>query len=70
MREKFHCPRCKNEKTIDYGDTFDCPLCNLEFEKKDFEIFDDEDDILSIEEKLGIVKVLNTNSEKKKKHTN
>ena len=70
MKEKLHCPRCKNKKIIDYGDTFDCPLCNLEFEKKDFELFDDESDILAIEEKLEIVKILKTNSEKKNEHTN
>ena len=66
MKEKFHCPRCKNKKIIDYGDTFDCPICNLEFEKKDFELFDDESEILAIQEKLEVIKVLNTNSKEKK----
>ena len=70
MKENLHCPRCKSKKVIDYGDTFDCPICNLEFEKKDFKLFDDESDILAIEEKVEIVKVLKTNSEKKNEHTN
>ncbi|MFX1337755.1 MAG: hypothetical protein ACFFDK_04030 [Promethearchaeota archaeon] len=65
MKEKLHCPRCKNKRIIDYGDTFDCPLCHLEFEKKDFALFDDESNILSIEEKLEVLKVIKTNSKKK-----
>ena len=69
IKEKLHCPRCKSRKLIDYGETFDCPICNLEFEKKDFETFDDESAILSIEEKLEIIKVLDTDSKKEKEHT-
>jgi len=65
MKEKLHCPRCKNEKIIDYGETFDCPICNLEFEKKDLELYDDESNILSIEEKLEVLKTIKTNSKKK-----
>jgi len=55
---KLHCPRCKTEDIIDYDDTFDCPICFLEFEKKDFDTFKDESIILSIDEKLAILKVL------------
>ena len=69
MNEELHCPRCKNNKIIDYGDTFDCLICKLEFEKKDLELFDDESAILSIEEKLEIVKVLKTNSENNEERT-
>ena len=61
MNKELHCPRCKNNKIIDYGDTFDCLICKLEFEKKDLELYDDESAILSIEEKLDIVKVLKAN---------
>jgi len=57
QRRRYHCPRCKNEDIIEYGETFDCPKCVLEFEKKDFELFDDED-ILSIQEKMRIIKSL------------
>lgn len=62
---KYHCPRCGNNKIIDYGESFDCPVCVLEFEKGDFELFDDEKDILSVEEKHEIVRILfDTNKEK------
>ena len=54
----YHCPRCKNPKIIDYGDIFDCPLCKLEFEKRDIDEIKDESSILAIEEKLGIIKEL------------
>ena len=62
MKKKYHCPRCHNDKIIDYEDTFECPKCRLEFEKRDFELFD-EDQILSIEEKLKLTKILNLDSE-------
>jgi uncharacterized Zn finger protein (UPF0148 family) len=70
MKEKLHCPRCKNKNIIDYGETFDCPICNLEFEKKDLEKFEDESNILSIEEKLEVVKVLKENSKNKDESPN
>ena len=57
LTKKYHCPRCKNEKIIEYDDSFDCPICRLEFEKKNFEIFED-DEILAVEEKVKIVKTL------------
>ncbi|MFX0072078.1 MAG: hypothetical protein ACFFAO_13400 [Candidatus Hermodarchaeota archaeon] len=50
---QYHCPRCGTKNIIDYEDTIECPRCRLEFEKSDFENFEDED-ILSIEEKLDI----------------
>ncbi|MFX1277099.1 MAG: hypothetical protein ACFFBP_19410 [Promethearchaeota archaeon] len=46
----YHCPRCGNNNIINYDDTFDCPNCNLEFNKSDFKFYAD-DEILSIEEK-------------------
>ena len=57
LTKKFHCPRCKNEKIIDYGESFDCPICRLEFEKKDFDKYDEEN-ILSVEEKMDLVKAI------------
>ena len=69
MKKKLHCPRCQSDKLIDYGDTFDCLVCKLEFEKKDLELYDDESEILSIEEKLEIIKVLKTNSEDEEERT-
>ena len=46
----LHCPRCGNKQLIVHEDTFDCPICELEFEIKDLDQFDD-DQILSIDEK-------------------
>ena len=57
LTKKFHCPRCKNDKIIDYGESFDCPICRLEFEKKDFDKYDEEN-ILSVEEKMDLVKAI------------
>ena len=52
----LHCPRCGNiEDLIVFPDTFECIKCKKEFEKKDLELYDD-DQILSIDEKLGSVK--------------
>ena len=55
---QYHCPRCGNIKIIDYPDSFDCPLCNLEFEKKDFDMIKEKSSILSIKEKLGVTREL------------
>ncbi len=38
----YRCPRCKNTEIIDYGNRFDCPLCELEFEEKDTDEFKNE----------------------------
>ena len=51
----FNCPRCGNPYRNDYDSSFDCEICGLEFEKEDFDLYDEED-ILSIEEKSRIVK--------------
>jgi len=53
----LHCPRCGNKQLIVHDDTFDCPTCNLEFEMKDLDLFDD-DNILSIEEKKHVTEAL------------
>ncbi|TFF90252.1 MAG: hypothetical protein EU548_03960 [Promethearchaeota archaeon] len=66
-KRKYHCPRCGNEDIVDYTESFDCPSCKLEFEKKDCDELEDSQ-ILAVEEKLGAVKGLgldpneNTNS--------
>jgi len=62
MPRKYHCPRCKTEEIIEYDDSFDCPICSLEFEKKDCELLED-DQILAVEEKLEIVKTIVNNNE-------
>ena len=57
LTKTYHCPRCNNTKLIVYDDSFDCPICMLEFEKKDFDIFED-DEILAVEEKIKVVRAL------------
>ena len=54
----FRCPRCKRKRLVIHDESFDCIDCHLEFEIADFLLFDEED-ILSIEEKLGILKGFN-----------
>lgn len=53
----LHCPRCRGKDLVIYEDSFDCLVCQLEFEKKDLILFEDED-ILSIEEKLAFTENL------------
>lgn len=55
MDKEFHCPRCKNVKVIEYINSIECPNCKLEFHKKDFSRFSD-DQILSIQEKSDFLK--------------
>jgi hypothetical protein len=52
----LYCPRCKTREVYDYGERFECMKCLLEFDKKDFYRMED-DEILSIKEKLKISKV-------------
>ena len=52
----YRCPRCGNGKIIDYGDTFDCSVCELEFKKNDLNTIEDKSSILAIEEKMGVIK--------------
>ena len=54
-QKRLRCPRCKGTNLIEYDDSFDCLSCHMEFEKEDLLLYDEED-ILSVEEKLGIVK--------------
>ncbi|MFX1237177.1 MAG: hypothetical protein ACFFAS_14895 [Promethearchaeota archaeon] len=55
VQSNFHCPRCGGKNLIMYDQSFDCVKCQLEFEKKDLDLYDDED-ILSIEEKLSFTR--------------
>jgi len=54
---ELHCPRCKGIDLIVYGKIFDCIKCHLEFEIEDLLQFD-EDNVLSIEEKLKIIPIV------------
>jgi rubredoxin len=56
--DRYYCPRCGNKNIIEYEETFDCPICELEFDKKDFKLIEDKSSILSLQEKSGIAKVL------------
>ena len=51
--EDLYCPRCQGDDLIDFGESFQCVSCDLEFDKEDLDEFDD-DDILSIDEKLAL----------------
>lgn len=48
---KFQCPRCNEKKIIDYGKTFECINCKLEFDKVSFKLIEDKEDILAEEDK-------------------
>ncbi len=50
----FHCPRCNEKRIIDYGKTFECRICGLEFDKESFKLLDDQD-ILANEEKKEFI---------------
>ena len=50
--KNIRCPRCKGKRLVIYDDSFDCIDCNLEFEKADLLLYEEEN-ILSIEEKLA-----------------
>ena len=54
---KYKCPRCGGEHTIDYGETFECVKCLLEFYKEDLETIE-KSNILAISELSTIIKVL------------
>lgn len=57
MKINYHCPRCWGANILDYNRHIKCIDCNLEFNKRDFRIFD-EDTILAQSEKEGIIRVL------------
>jgi len=51
--KELYCPRCHGDELVEYGETFQCINCDLEFEKDDIDKFED-DEILSISEKLAL----------------
>ncbi|MBY8987569.1 MAG: hypothetical protein KGD61_03865 [Candidatus Lokiarchaeota archaeon] len=64
MENKFNlCPRCKSNKIIDMGDTIDCTICRLEFEKIDIKTLQ-SNQILAISEKLEFVRSIKNNHSK------
>lgn len=51
------CPRCQGKNiTLLFTDLVGCSDCNLDFEITDFEICDDMENILSVQEKIAILK--------------
>lgn len=64
-KKKYYCPRCKNEKIIDFNDFIHCPKCNLDFDKEFFDVVDDEN-MLSRQELGGFIDAFN--DEKKKNY--
>ncbi len=54
---KNRCPRCRGSKILDYNFYIRCIDCNLDFNKRDVNNFDEED-VLALSEKQGIFRVL------------
>jgi len=59
--KSHHCPRCKRKYLKDFDTTVECPVCRLEFEKQDFDKYTNDDEILSLQEKYEIAKLLREN---------
>ncbi len=57
---KYKCPRCDGEYTIDYGETFQCVKCLLEFYKEDMKMYE-KSDILAISELSAFIKIFTEN---------
>jgi hypothetical protein len=49
------CPRCGNKRIIDYEESIECTVCQLEFEKTDIKVLE-ESQILAISEKLEFIR--------------
>ena len=52
-----YCPRCGNCNVINYVDTFECPICSLEFLNDSLQNFAPEN-ILSIQEIMAFLKII------------
>lgn len=59
---KYYCLRCGSEEIIEFDKSFECTLCTdkdglvLEFDKEDFDTYTDKSKILSVQEKLVILR--------------
>ena len=56
-KKKYYCPRCSNRNIVEYEDSFECPLCILEFDKEEFDRTKDKTRILALQEKQGISEI-------------
>ncbi len=69
---KYFCPHCGTDKIYEYDESFDCMVCkdkdgiSVEFDKKDFDMIEDKSNILSIDEKLAVIKGLGLDKLSKK----
>lgn len=58
----YYCPRCGCKDVVEYEEYFDCTICKddeimpLEFDKEDFDTIKDNSNILSVQEKLALIK--------------
>ncbi len=59
---KYYCPHCGTDKIYEYDESFDCMVCKtksglpLEFDKVDFDTLEDKANILSVQEKLAVIR--------------
>lgn len=67
MPSEYYCPRCKSENIIVYDDFFECVDCGLSFFLEDIESDMDDENILALEEKHGIVDAFDEEERKKLK---
>ncbi|MCK4687945.1 MAG: hypothetical protein KAT66_07430 [Candidatus Lokiarchaeota archaeon] len=54
INKEFRCPRCGSSSLINYGKTFECTNCHLEFYKELDEDIEDENRI-SLQEMKGFI---------------
>ena len=57
---KYKCPRCGGEYTIDYGETFECVKYLSEFYKEDIAAYE-KSNILAITELVAFIKIFTEN---------
>jgi len=57
---KYKCPCCNGNNIIDYGETFECVNCQLDFFKESLESYE-KINILAISELNAIAKIFEKN---------
>ena len=57
---KYKCPSCNGNNIIDYGETFECVNCELDFFKEGFETYE-KSNILAISELQTFAKIFEKN---------
>lgn len=64
LKIEYRCPRCRGAKILDYKFHIKCIDCNLEFDKRSIRGLDEEN-VLALSEKEGIIRVLQEQYNKK-----